>query len=159
MAWLINHKLLADYQFKYCEVSFRAPNITNPDDQSKILSIVERAGGMTPNEAHRLAGQMVGETAEDYAGDWADVPLAVQTAINSGKATSAQEPDLMEQVSQKLEDAESTGNDELIAVMRQVRKALVELTENQAEPAEPVQNEPVKAAMSRFMMRPAGDEK
>lgn len=157
MAWLINHKLLADYQFKYCEVSFRAPNITNPDDQSKILSIVERAGGMTPNEAHRLAGQMVGETAEDYAGDWADVPLAVQTAMNSGKATSAQEPDLMEQVSQKLEDAESTGNDELIAVMRQVRKALVELTENQAEPAEPIQSEPVKASMSRFMMRPAGD--
>ena len=66
----------------------------------------------------------------------------------------------MEQVDQKVTDAEISGNDELIAVMRQVRKALVELTENQtsasSEPEEPA---PVKASMSRFMMRPAGDGK
>ena len=164
MAWLINHRLLAEYQFKYCEVSFRAPDITNPDDQSKILNIVERAGGMTPNEAHQLAATMMGDTAEDYAGDWADVPLAVQKVQNEKASDSASNepvtPEVMEQVDQKVTDAEISGNDELIAVMRQVRKALVELTENQtsasSEPEEPA---PVKASMSRFMMRPAGDGK
>ncbi len=193
MAWIINRKLLAEYQFKYCEISFRAPDITNPDDQSKILNIVERAGGLTPNEAHRLAGTMVGDTAEDFTGDWADVPLAVQKVLVS--QTSAAEtpatppqtpeetpdekvsPEVMEQVDERVQDAEQTGNAELIAVMRQVRKALVEIAEDKAAPTAPIVSTPtarsmtkaekpslssgepeqpvVKASMRQFMMRPA----
>ena len=178
MAWIINRKLLAEYQFKYCEVTFRAPDITNPDDQSKILAIVERAGGLTPNEAHRLAGTMVGDTAEDFDGEWADIPLAVQKVIMEHDANTAQQtpqtpqtptstptPEVMQQV-------DETGNAELIAVMRQVRKALVELAEDKAAPFVPYSQsmpsvkkekrslngsseEPVvKASMRQFMMTP-----
>ena len=188
MAWLINRRLLAEYQFKYCEITFRAPDITNPDDQSKILTIVERAGGLTPNEAHRLAGTMVGDTAEDFTGDWADVPLAVQKVINENAAQQPAQtpetpvtppsPEVMEQVDARVEDAEQTGNDELIAVMRQVRKALVELTDDRkvttasafAPVSTPTERSmvkaekrslgsepevaPVKASMRQFMMTP-----
>lgn len=188
MAWLINRRLLAEYQFKYCEITFRAPDITNPDDQSKILTIVERAGGLTPNEAHRLAGTMVGDTAEDFTGDWADVPLAVQKVINENAAQKPAQtpetpvtppsPEVMEQVDARVEDAEQTGNDELIAVMRQVRKALVELSDDRkattASAFAPVSTQtersmmkaekrslgsepevaPVKASMRQFMMTP-----
>lgn len=188
MAWLINRRLLAEYQFKYCEITFRAPDITNPDDQSKILTIVERAGGLTPNEAHRLAGTMVGDTAEDFTGDWADIPLAVQKVINENatqQPTQTPEtpatppsPEVMEQVDARVEDAEQTGNDELIAVMRQVRKALVELSDDRkattasafAPVSTPTERSmakaekrslgsepevaPVKASMRQFMMTP-----
>lgn len=188
MAWLINRRLLAEYQFKYCEITFRAPDITNPDDQSKILTIVERAGGLTPNEAHRLAGTMVGDTAEDFTGDWADVPLAVQKVINESAAKQPAQtpetpvtppsPEVMEQVDARVEDAEQTGNDELIAVMRQVRKALVELSDDRkattasafAPVSTPTERSmakaekrslgsepevaPVKASMRQFMMTP-----
>lgn len=188
MAWLINRRLLAEYQFKYCEITFRAPDITNPDDQSKILTIVERAGGLTPNEAHRLAGTMVGDTAEDFTGDWADVPLAVQKVINENAAQQPAQtpetpvtppsPEVMEQVDASVEDAEQTGNDELIAVMRQVRKALVELSDDRkattasafAPVSTPTERSmmkaekrslgsepevaPVKASMRQFMMTP-----
>lgn len=201
MAWVINRKLLAEYQFKYCEISFRAPDITNPDDQSKILTIVERAGGLTPNEAHRLAGTMVGDTAEDYTGDWADIPLAVQKALLSASPASAAapaapqttqpttpdanastevSPEVMEQVDDRVADAR--GNEELIAVMRQVRKALVELSEDKSASTSSTASSPfaaistptartvakehpslgreddgsaVKASMKQFMMRPA----
>lgn len=188
MAWLINRRLLAEYQFKYCEITFRAPDITNPDDQSKILTIVERAGGLTPNEAHRLAGTMVGDTAEDFTGDWADIPLAVQKVINENAAQQPTQtpetpatppsPEVMEQVDARVEDAEQTGNDELIAVMRQVRKALVELSDDRkattasafAPVSTPTERSmakaekrslgsepevaPVKASMRQFMMTP-----
>lgn len=188
MAWIINRKLLAEYQFQYCEISFRAPDITNPDDQTKILNVVERAGGLTPNEAHRLAGTMVGDTAEDFTGDWADVPLAVQKVLNDNAARQATQtpaapatppaPEVMEQVDEKVAEAEQTGNDELIAVMRQVRKALVELADDKKAAASsafaPISTptersmakvekkslgrEPeagtVKASMRQFMMTP-----
>ena len=151
MAWKINRQLLAEYQFKYCEVTFRAPDITNPDDQTKILNVVERAGGLTPNEAHRLAGTMTGDTAEDFDADWANIPLAVYKVLNDAQSqqqpdmnatptpsdeTTAEsvanpansvEPEIMQQMDAKIADAETTGNEELIAVMKQVRKCLVEL--------------------------------
>ena len=125
LAWIINHRLLAEYQFKYCEISFRAPNVTNPDDQAKILNIVERAGGLTPNEAHRLAGVMMGDTAEDFVEDWGGVPLVVQQALpsESGGVTES----ILQQVDERVQDAGQTGNEELVAVMKQVRKALVEM--------------------------------
>ena len=162
MAWKINRQLLAEYQFKYCEVSFRAPDITNPDDQTKILNVVERAGGLTPNEAHRLAGTMMGDTAEDFDADWANIPLAVLKALNEAKNSEAStgasggaqtppdesqaesvanpannvEPEVMEQMDAKIADAETTGNEELIAVMKQVRKCLVELGGGEQDEAE-----------------------
>lgn len=151
MAWKINRQLLAEYQFRFCEVTFRAPDITNPDDQTKILNVVERAGGLTPNEAHRLAGTMTGDTAEDFDTDWANIPLAVFKVLNdmqsqqqpetSGNPAPSDEspsesvanpantvePEVMEQMDAKIADAETTGDEELIAVMKQVRKCLVEL--------------------------------
>jgi hypothetical protein len=90
----------------------------------------------------------------------------------------------MEQVAERVEDAEKTGNAELIAVMRQVRKALVEIAENNpastVPPAPAVVTRPtqvakrerpslahddekpvVKASMRQFMMQPVkrGDGK
>lgn len=128
LAWIINRRLLAEYQFKYCEVSFRSPNITNPDDQAKILNIVERAGGFTPNEAHRLAAAMMGDTAEDFAEDWASIPLTVFKALQAGSSSSEEvSSGILEQVNERVDNAEETGDEELIAVMKQVRKALVEM--------------------------------
>lgn len=128
LAWIINRKLLAEYQFKYCEVTFRSPNITNPDDQATILNIVERAGGLTPNEAHRLAAAMTGNTAEDFTDDWGGIPLTVyKTLQDNTPSATAISSGVLQQVDERVGEAEATGNDELIAVMKQVRKALYEI--------------------------------
>ena len=134
LAWIINRVLLADYRLNYVEVGFRAPDVTNPEDQAKILTIVERAGGMTPNEAHRLMGTIAGETAEDFNGEWAETPLAVQKVQK--EAESAQQPaggasgqlteEVLDQIDQRIEKALAAQSDDLVAVMKQIRAALVE---------------------------------
>ena len=134
LAWIINRKLLADYRLNYVEVGFRAPDVTNPEDQAKILTIVERAGGMTPNEAHRLMGTIAGETAEDFNGEWAETPLAIQKVQK--EAESAQQPaggtstqlteEVLDQIDQRIEKALAAQSDDLVAVMKQIRAALVE---------------------------------
>ena len=134
LAWIINRVLLADYHLKYVEISFRSPDVTNPDDQAKILAIVERAGGISPNEAHRLAGSIAGYTYEDFNGDWADVPLAIQKvqkeAENASQAKeqapSAMSEELLDQFDQRIEKALADQNDDIVAVMKQIRAALVE---------------------------------
>lgn len=76
LAWIINHKLLGEYGFKYVEAYFLEPNISNPDDLAKILTVTERAGGLTPNKAKEISFSMLGGVAENYEGDWAEEPLA-----------------------------------------------------------------------------------
>ena len=134
LAWIINHVLLADYNLRYVEISFRSPDVTNPEDQAKLLTIVERAGGMTPNEAHRLMGNIAGDTAEDFNGEWADVPLAIQKAQKD--AESAQKPresapspvseEVLEQFDQQIQKALAAQSEDIVAVMKQIRAALVE---------------------------------
>jgi len=133
LAWIINHVLLAEYNLRYVEISFRAPDVTNPEDQAKILTIVERAGGMTPNEAHRLMATMAGDTAEDFNGEWAEVPLAVQKAQKD--AESSQKPpesapgqvseEVLEQFDQQIQKALAAQSNDVVAVMKQIRATLV----------------------------------
>lgn len=133
LAWIINHVLLAEYNLRYVEINFRAPDVTNPEDQAKILTIVERAGGMTPNEAHRLMATMAGDTAEDFNGEWAEVPLAVQKAQKD--AESAQKPpesapgqvseEVLEQFDQQIQKALAAQSNDVVAVMKQIRATLV----------------------------------
>ena len=50
LAWAINNRLLNCYQFKYVEVFFRAPDVSNPDDLYKLLTVCNNAGGLTPEQ-------------------------------------------------------------------------------------------------------------
>lgn len=77
LAWIANHRLLNSYRFRYVEVQFDEPDITNPDDIQKMLNITERAGGLTPNTAKELTYEVLGKDGcEDYKGNWGDIPLA-----------------------------------------------------------------------------------
>lgn len=124
LAWVINRKLLADYHFRYVEINFRGPDITNPDDQAKLLNVIERAGGMTPNEAHDLAATMRGKTSEDFEGDWGNTPLVYAKMLADKEASAAQTLNLLSQVDEKIEKAARTDSEELVAVMKQVRALL-----------------------------------
>jgi capsid portal protein len=85
---VLNNKLLNGYGFKYVEAKFAEPDITNPDDISKLLNITERAGGLTMNEAKALTAEVLGKEAEDYPGtfdmnDIGNIPLAYLTKMGN----------------------------------------------------------------------------
>ncbi len=77
LAWVLNNKILNGYQFRYVEAFFKEPNISNPDDLFKVLSVTNLAGGLTPNKAKEILYNSFGETSEDYEGEWGDIPLAI----------------------------------------------------------------------------------
>lgn len=126
LSWLINRRLFAEYQFKYCEVRFRAPDVTNPDDQAKILNVAERAGGVTPNDARQIAAKMTGATAENYEGDWGNVPLVYTKALQE-KANQSLSENVLNQLDEHIQKAAVHDSEELVAVMKQVRRLLVDM--------------------------------
>ena len=154
LAWAINNRLLNGYNLKFCEVFFKAPEITNPDDLYKILTITEKAGGLPPNKAKQIAYEAIGETSEDYEGDWGDIPVIIMNQINAqkqreeqaqqmeqqaklrqkafeqAKQQTAQDPAVEVQLNEQIEKAEKSGEPaEMVAVMKSVRSLLKEIRE------------------------------
>lgn len=111
LAWIINNKLLNAYAFKYVEVQFDEPDITNPDDLYKMLTVCNNAGGVTPNLAKEVAYDVLGKDGcEDYEGDWGDTPLAIKTAQQEAER-SEKEMQMMNGPKQEKEDENSNTQD------------------------------------------------
>lgn len=157
LAWIINNKLLNGYNLQYCEVEFDGPDLTNPDDLFKILSVGERAGGLTPNMAHTLCNDALGKESEDYEGDWGNVPVVISNAqatqqmlagaplqesaqktenAENGQEGGQQEgqepvkldPEVQQKLDSQIQKAEGDhADDQVIAVMKQVRSLLADI--------------------------------
>ena len=125
LAWAINNKLLNDYRFKYVEVYFKEPDISNPDDLVKILNICERAGGLTPNKAKQIALSSIGEVSEDYEDDWGNMPLAYTKIAPANDLQNTMT--VPAQIDTAIEKAYQNNDDDLIPIMKEVRRLLENL--------------------------------
>lgn len=154
LAWQINNKLLNGYGMKYVGAKFDEPDITNPDDIAKILNVSERAGGMTLNDARALTRDTLGLECEDYPDifdmeDIGNVPLALIKSmsamanyskeetpadVSNPNSTTSQDMEtqmdvsnLDEQLQEQIQKAEVNREDEVVAVMKEVRKLLIKM--------------------------------
>lgn len=113
LAWAINHRLLNDYQFRYVEAYFLEPNISNPDDIYKILTVANHAGGLTPNKAKQIVYEAYGEVSEDYPEEWGNIPLACRETQNA--------------LQKQIEKAAANNDDAVVAVMKEVKNLLCKM--------------------------------
>lgn len=124
LAWIINNRLLNGYQFKYVEAYFLAPDISNPDDLYKILTVCNNAGGLTPNKAKQIVFDAYGETAEDYPEEWGNTPLAYSKSQGAGSFDLGQ---LTTSLQKQIEKAAGNHDDSIVAVMKEVKKLLLKM--------------------------------
>jgi len=85
LAWAINNRLLNGYRFQYVEAYFLEPDISNPDDMYKLLTVANNAGGLTPNKAKQIVYEAYGEVAEDYTEEWGNIPLGSCNILSERK--------------------------------------------------------------------------
>ena len=104
------------------EAYFLGPDISNPDDLCKLLTVANNAGGLTPNMAHELAVNAIGKdkVAEDYAGDWANLPL-----IYSRQQLNLD--GLRVQLQEQITKAAGNHDDAVVAVMKEVKNLLLKM--------------------------------
>ncbi len=122
LAWAINNRLLNGYQFKYVEVYFMEPDIGNPDDLYKLLTVCNNAGGLTPNKAKQIIYEAYGEVAEDYPEEWGDIPLNYSKTQGGGAGFDIGQ--LTMSLQKQIEKAAGSKDDEIVAVMKEVKKIL-----------------------------------
>lgn len=124
LAWAINNRLLNGYQFKYVEAYFKAPNISNPDDLYRILSVCQQAGGLTPNKAKDVAYRSLGEVSEDYTEPWGEIPIAVQNAQGRSLDIAGLTASIQKQIAKATA---AHDDDAIVAVMKEVRSLLMKM--------------------------------
>lgn len=126
LAWIVNNKLLNDYNFKHVEAYFRSPDLNNPEDLVQLLSICNAAGGLTPNKAKSILFDALGEVSEDYEGDWANQPLALASNGAAGEAGGQQQytPEVDKQLGEQIHKAAAAHEDEIVAILKEVRNLL-----------------------------------
>ena len=127
LAWAINNRLLNGYQFKYVEAYFLEPDITNPDDLYKLLTVTNNAGGVTPNFAKRIIYEAFGEQAEDYPEEWGDTPLSCSKSQGGTAAPGADISQITMGLQQQIEKAASAHDDAVVAVMKEVKRLLMKM--------------------------------
>lgn len=125
LAWAINNRLLNGYQFKYVEAYFLEPDISNPDDLYKLLTVANNAGGLTPNKAKQIVYEAYGETAEDYPEEWGDIPLAYSKSQGGGMGFDLGQ--LTMSIQKQIEKAAGNHDDAVVAVMKEVKKLLKQM--------------------------------
>ena len=127
LAWAINNRLLNGYQFQHVEAYFLEPDITNPDDLYKLLTVANNAGGVTPNFAKRIIYEAFGEQAEDYPEEWGDTPLSYSKSQGGGAAQGFDIGQLTMGLQQQIEKASSSHDDAVVAVMKEVKRLLMKM--------------------------------
>jgi len=134
LAWAINNRLLNGYQFKYVECYFLEPNVSNPDDLYKLLTVCNNAGGLTPNKAKQIVFEAFGEVSEDYPGEWGDIPIAYQKTQGSGSSGAGVGQDfnaLAMSLQRQIEKAASHNDDAVVAVMKEVKALLLKMNKGE----------------------------
>ena len=143
LAWFLNNRILNGYQFKYVEAYFKTPNISNPDDLYKLMTIANAAGGLTPNKSKELLYESLGETSEDYEGDWGNIPMALisrmtGTQMPAGQVESLEAPaapgaqqddvteDPMDSLNKMVAKAAADHEDQILSVLKEIRRQLEE---------------------------------
>lgn len=117
LAWLFNNMILSSYAFKHVEVYFKTPNIENTDNQFKLMSIARDK--MSVNQTLEEYYGAMGKEFEPIEEDWAKVPQYVfaqmQTAIDNANTDAATK-------------------DEIVPVLKAVRKALLNVNNDKTYP-------------------------
>lgn len=125
LAWAINNRLLNEYKFQHVECYFLEPDISNPDDLYKLLTVCNNAGGLTPNKARQILFEAYGEVAEDYPEEWGDIPLAYSKTQGGGAGLDF--GSLSASLQKQIEKAASGSDDEVVAVMKEVKRLLMKM--------------------------------
>ena len=123
LAWAINNRLLNEYQFQHVECYFLEPDISNPDDLYKLLTVCNNAGGLTPNKARQIIFEAYGEVAEDYPEEWGDIPLAY-SKTQGGGAGGFDLGGLTMSLQKQIEKAQASRDDDIVPVLKEIRKCL-----------------------------------
>lgn len=120
--WIINHKLLNEYNLQYCEVYFKSPDFKNPDDVKTILDATGSLGGISANMAKEIACEQLNRDCNDYDFEGADYPLSIAAQLNNAN-------NIVDDFDKSIEKANKNGDDDIIPILKSLKEQFEQIAE------------------------------
>lgn len=121
LAFIINNLLLDEYNLKFVKVIFNNPDISNTDDKVKMITALNSAGAIAPNDLREELGKLLGKQLENFDIDTANLPPILANK-DSGEVNTLQS---------LLKSKIDPYNSQIINVLKDVRDVLEEFKDGQ----------------------------
>lgn len=119
--YMINRRILQDYQFKYCDVFFQSPELNNPDDIKTIFDATGPYGGIPLNLAKEISYKYLHLDCNDYDIKNANLPLSlIQQQATQGESFSSQ-------TQTQIEKARSNEDYDIIPILKSMHDKFKEM--------------------------------
>jgi len=95
---MLNSRVLPEMDITHYEIRFKGAEITDSEEQLRVIEVADKIGAMTPNMAIPVINRLLGTDRELISEDWGDVPFA--TTIAAKAAAEAANEDAPEDTGQ-----------------------------------------------------------
>ncbi|MGC5326446.1 phage portal protein [Brevibacillus sp. SYSU BS000544] len=112
LEFIINHKLLAEYQLASTILYFRGPEISDSEEKARLLDVYVKAGAVAPNDLREEVGRVIGKELENFTDAKFNLPAG--NTAESGAGSDAA--------------VAVTKSEDMISVLKDVRDVLEEAT-------------------------------
>lgn len=139
--WLINHRILSDYEFQYTELKFKKPEASSIDEFKSVIELLLDGTSITTNELREVTGKYLGKEFDSLGVEY-DVPTgsarrgsgmaspSAQALLSSvgnpitveDKEDTKEELEELEELEKAFDSYYNQPSDSLITAVRQVIK-------------------------------------
>jgi PBSX family phage portal protein len=131
LEFVINNSLLIEQELSNVVLYFKAPEISDIDEKTKLLDVLGKYGGITPNDLRDEVAKVLGKELEVFDHEDADLPIVLTTLL---KQQTAQTPAETAQIASQIEKAELEGvsmQKQFVSILREVRDVLEDIQDEQ----------------------------
>lgn len=130
LEWVINNKLLLEYELKHCATAFKKPEISDAEQVVKVIDAANKAGAIAPNDIRDVVGKYLGKDLENFEGDEYDLPAGAVQAQAQVEGMKIQNDLLLTGSKQEADEKKAVKkaieSDDFMLVMKDMRDVLEE---------------------------------
>ncbi len=78
LAFINNNYLFNCYDFKFVDLGFNNPDISNTEDKARMLEVLNSIGSVAPNDCRDEVGKVLGKSLENFDLEEANLPLTLK---------------------------------------------------------------------------------
>lgn len=130
LEWIINNKLLLDYELKHTETAFNKPEISDAEQVVKVIDVAVKAGAIAPNDIRDVIGKYLGKDLENFESDEYNLPSGAVQAQAQVEGMKIQNDLLLTGNKQKEDEKKAIKkaleSEDLLLLMKDMRDLLEE---------------------------------
>lgn len=132
LEWIINNKLLSEYEIQHVRIEFTQPEISNAEEIVSLLNAGNNLKALAPNDVRPIIGTLLGIELEPFEGDEYNLPTKESASPVGMTVTNTNIPE-QEEEQEDEDEAEIVEKayvqSDLISLLKDIRDVIEEMND------------------------------